>query len=247
MKKRLPLILLLLLAAGGGYIYWRYESSRPFDYAGTIEADEVDISPQVSSVIASYEVKGGDTVKKGQTLVELSCDDIRIQADQSDTDYQRALRLYKAGSMPKSSYDRANFAHQDAALRLSWCDVTSPMDGTVLETYREPGEWVAPGMNLLTLANLKSVYAILYIPQPMLARVSPGEKVDGFLPETPGSRFQGYVEHIREEAEFTPKNVQTQSERTRLVYGIKVHFDNPDEILKPGMTIEARLPETRQP
>jgi HlyD family secretion protein len=58
----------------------------------------------------------------------------------------------------------------------------------------------------------------------------------------PGRVFPGKVAHLREEAEFTPKNVQTQEERSRLVYGVKIHFDNPDGILKPGMTIECVLP-----
>ena len=55
--------------------------------------------------------------------------------------------------------------------------------------------------------------------------------------------FDGQIISIRNEAEFTPKNVQTRDERTRLVYGVKVQFQNPTRILKPGMTIEVKLPE----
>ncbi len=63
----------------------------------------------------------------------------------------------------------------------------------------------------------------------------------GMLPEAQNKKFPGRIIKISEEAEFTPKNVQTRAERTRLVYGIKVRFDNPDLILKSGMTIESTL------
>jgi HlyD family secretion protein len=61
----------------------------------------------------------------------------------------------------------------------------------------------------------------------------------------PEKKFPGTIALIRDEAEFTPKNVQTRSERTRLVYGVKLVFPNPEGILKPGMTIEVKLPEKK--
>jgi len=56
-------------------------------------------------------------------------------------------------------------------------------------------------------------------------------------------KLTGRVTHINSEAEFTPKNVQTRQERTRLVFGVKISFDNKDGLLKPGMTIEMDLPD----
>ena len=99
-----------------------------------------------------------------------------------------------------------------------------------------------PGMKLLTLADLGEVWAVVYVPQPLLAKLSLDMEVEGVLPELPGKRFKGRVSHIHSEAEFTPKNVQTREERTRLVFGVKVRFPNPDRVLKPGMTVEVRLP-----
>jgi len=68
-------------------------------------------------------------------------------------------------------------------------------------------------------------------------------KVKGIVPEDEARAFEGVVLKINDEAEFTPKNVQTRTERTRLVYGIKIEFDNKDGFLKPGMTIETTLLE----
>ena len=75
----------------------------------------------------------------------------------------------------------------------------------------------------------------------MLYKLSVGQHVVGVLPEADNMQFDGQIIKISETAEFTPKNVQTREERMRLVYGIKVKFDNTDKILKSGMTIESDL------
>jgi len=101
---------------------------------------------------------------------------------------------------------------------------------------------VSPGTRLFTLANLREdIYAFIYVPQNLVAGLKLDEKLEGYLPELNMKRFDGTIIKISDEAEFTPKNVQTREERTRLVYAIKVSFDNPEEVLKPGMTIEVKL------
>lgn len=229
----------VVLAGAASFIVWKH--TRPFLYAGTVEADEVDLSPGVVSRIAAYEVHEGDRVRKGQVVVRLACEDIRIAADQAEREFERAKALFEAGSLPQAAYDRAKASRDDLSVKRNWCTLTSPVDGTVLVTYHLAGEWARPGMNLLTLADLSSVSAVVYVPQAALASLSPGAAVEARLPEVPGRRFPGRIAHIREEAEFTPKNVQTREERTRLVFGVKVALPNPDGVLKPGMTVEVDL------
>jgi HlyD family secretion protein len=173
----------------------------------------------------------------------LTGDDIKLAAEIAERDYQRALKLRNSGSMPQESFDRIRFKRDDAALRASWCVINSPLDGTVIDRYHEPGELVNPSMKLLTLADLNHVYAYIYVPQTMLAHVQLDQKIQGVIPELGAKTVEGRVSHIRDQAEFTPKNVQTREERTRLVYGIKVSFDNTDRVLKPGMTVEVKLLE----
>lgn len=123
--------------------------------------------------------------------------------------------------------------------------MVAPINGKVLSRYHEPGEWMNPGTNILTLANIHDIWAYIYVPQPLVAYLSYGMKLEGTLPERKGQKFIGKIIKINDEAEFTPKNVQTQNERERLIYGIKVSFkdSNAAEILKPGMTIEVALPK----
>lgn len=236
---RVRIVLALVVAGAVGWFAWQH--TRPFLYAGTVEADEIDVSPGVVSRIAGYDVKEGDRVRKGQVLVRLACEDVRIAADQAEREFQRAQSLYEAGSMPQATYDKIRATREDASVRRGWCTITSPVNGTVLTTYHYAGEWARPGMNLLTLADLSEVTAVVYVGQPLLARISPGQPVEGRLPELAGRRFPGRIASIRQEAEFTPKNVQTREERTRLVFGVKVALPNPDGVLKPGMTVEVDL------
>jgi HlyD family secretion protein len=154
--------------------------------------------------------------------------------------------LRRANAATREEEDHTRAAHDDAALRVSWCNVAAPLTGTVLTRYHEPGEQVAPGTKLFTLADLRQVWVYVYVPQPLLAQLRIGMELSGHLPELQDRAVTGRVIKINDEAEFTPKNVQTREERTRLVYGVKVLFKNPNGLLKPGMPIEVALPEAEK-
>ncbi len=238
MKRFLPLILIAALVTA--YLY--YQKKHPaFTYAGTLEAETIELSPGVASPISTLLVKEGQVVSKGQIILQLSCPDVRVAVGQAESDLARNQRLFDAGSLAAANFDRSRYASRDAQVKLAYCDVAAPISGTVLTIYRRVGEWARPGQDLLSLADLRSLYAWVYVPAPMLAKLKLGQTINGIVPELEGKTFAGVLEHIRPEAEFTPKNVQTREERARLVYGIKIRFDNPDGLLKMGQPIEAQL------
>lgn len=214
---------------------------KPYSYAGTLETTKVIVSARVSSDISEFNVAEGDTVSSGQTLLTMTCDAYKILAQQIDNDYARADALVAKGHMSQAEYDVVARNKRDNDLKLSWCTVTSPIDGMVITKFREVGEIVAPGTTLVSLANPYDIWAYFYVPYDMLHKLNVGDDVVGTLPEANGKKFAGKIIKINEQAEFTPKNVQTREERTRLVYGVKVKFENPDLTLKSGMTIESTL------
>jgi HlyD family secretion protein len=238
-RKRLAIGLIAVFVISIAVII--YQNTRRFYYAGTIESTKIDVPARVASVIASKNINEGDKVEAGKDLFDLECSDIKIASDMASADFVRAEQLYKAGSMPKETYEHTKNKKDDAVLKYSWCNITAPTKGTILDTYKEVGEWVSPGVKLLTLSDLSEVWAYVYVPQTMLAKISLGMKVKSYLPELDMKEFDGVITKINSEAEFTPKNVQTREERTRLVYGVKITFQNREEILKPGMSIEAKL------
>ncbi len=231
----------LAIAASVKLIFFR----QPFLYAGTLEATKVDLSSRLVSTIAAVVPQEGDRVTAGEEVVRLLCDDVKVAANLADINYRRNLRLFRHGTISPDAMDQIRNRKQDSDVRLSWCSIKSPLNATVLSRYHEPGEMVAPGTRLLTLANIKDIWAYIYVPQPLVAKLYPGETLTGYLPEMGMQPFVGHILKINDEAEFTPKNVQTRAERQRLVFGVKVSFlgSNEREILKPGMTIEIALPQ----
>ncbi len=214
---------------------------RPFYYAGTLETTKVILSSRVASDISDIYVVEGDNVIVGQPLIRLSCDVYKIFARQIDNDFNRATQLMSRGHMAQAEYDVLIRNKQDNDLKLSWCEIISPIDGMIITRFREIGEVVAPGTPVISVSNPYDIWAYFYVPYEMLYKLNVGQSVVGILAEASDIEFMGRIIKINEIAEFTPKNVQTRDERTRLVYGIKVQFDNTDLILKSGMTIESTL------
>lgn len=234
-------VILGIIAIIGFVVVKHIIAARPFVYAGTLETTKVILAARVSSDIASFSVAEGDAVSVGDPLLELSCDTYKVLAHQIDNDYQRAMALAEKGHMSQAEFDVMSRNKQDNDLKLGWCKIKSPIDGMVITKFREPGEIVAPGAALISLANPYDIWAYFYVPYEMLHKLRVGQTVTGFLPEADDMKFTGKIIKISEEAEFTPKNVQTREERTRLVYGVKVRFNNSDLVLKSGMTIESTL------
>jgi HlyD family secretion protein len=241
LKKRAIIAVIVLVALSFAVKYFVFP--KRFFYAGTLEGTKVDVSSQLSSTIDKVAAREGDHVKKGQTLVELSCPDFVVAYDIADINYNRNLKLLKAGTVTQEVLDQLKAKRDQAKIKVDWCVIGSPIDGTVLSRYHEPGERVDPGVRLMTLTDVKDIWAYIYVPQPEVASLKPGQQLTALLPEQ-HKNFVGKIEKINDEAEFTPKNVQTRAERTRLVYGVKVSFlgSNDEEILKPGMTVEIELP-----
>lgn len=123
--------------------------------------------------------------------------------------------------------------------RLGYTRLTAPMAGVVLSENIEPGEYVAAGTPVVTLGRLDPVWLRAYIAETDLGRVKLGQPVRVTTDTYPDRGYRGTVTFIAQDAEFTPKNVQTDKERVKLVYRIKITLPNPDQELKPGMPADA--------
>jgi HlyD family secretion protein len=140
----------------------------------------------------------------------------------------------------------ARLAQAKAALavaksRLADATIVSPLSGVVLSKNVEPGDVVAAGTPVVTVAALDNVWIRAYLEEPELGRVRLGHPVRVASDSWPGRSWEGRVTFVASEAEFTPKSVETRKERVRLVYRIKVGIPNPDRSLKPGMPVDAFL------
>jgi HlyD family secretion protein len=126
-----------------------------------------------------------------------------------------------------------------ARTRLEETTLHAPSAGIVLSKNIEAGEQVAPGTAVVTLGRLEEVWIRGYVTESDLPRIKLGQKARVTVDGLKGRVFEGRLDFIAQEAEFTPKNVQTEKERVRLVYRVKVTVPNPELVLKPGMPADA--------
>jgi multidrug resistance efflux pump len=138
----------------------------------------------------------------------------------------------------------AQVRQAEAAVRLvdaqiAQLTLTAPLDGIVATRSAQVGETAKAGVPLLTIANLDEVTLVLYIPENRVGQVRLGQEVEVRVDSFPERVFGGQVASIAGQAEFTPRNVQTQEERVNLVFAVRVRIPNPDGALKPGMPADA--------
>jgi HlyD family secretion protein len=119
--------------------------------------------------------------------------------------------------------------------------VTSPISGIVSEKLAEPGELLQPRSPLVVVTDLDNVWANVYVDEPVVPRLRLGQPATLFT-DAGGAGIGGIVSYISSQAEFTPRNVQTAEDRSKLVYRVKVSVSNSGGVLKAGMPVEAEIP-----
>jgi len=131
-----------------------------------------------------------------------------------------------------------------AELLSAECEIRAPRDAEVSDLPHEAGELVTPGAILARLVDLSDVKATFYLPNPEIGVARPGAPAVVLADAWPGITFQGKVRTVALEAEFTPRNIQTRTDRDRLVYPIEVGVENPEGKLRAGMPVQVILTGT---
>lgn len=149
--------------------------------------------------------------------------------------YRRSVDTLAA----ETSAFEARLAQLDS--RIADCTVAAPISGVVLKRSAELGEIVAAGTPVLTLGDLSRPWIRGYVPQTRLGQVRLGDAVEVRTDSFPGKVYTGRLVYVSDQAEFTPKQIETREERVKMVYRIKVEIENPNQELKLNMPVDARL------
>jgi HlyD family secretion protein len=172
----------------------------------------------------------------------------RLQAAQARVGAAReALTRLERGARPEEiAAARARLAAADAQIasleqNVKDATVVSPVAGVVTQKLADAGEILAPRAPIVNVVDLDHAWANIYIDEPLIPRLRLGQPATIFT-DAGGAGLAGTVTFISPKAEFTPRNVQTAEERSKLVYRIKVSVDNRQGVLKPGMPVEADVP-----
>ncbi len=141
----------------------------------------------------------------------------------------------------ESRQQQARAALATAEQRLQDTEIHSPIDGIVLRKNVELGETVGQGVSIYTIGDLANPWIKVYVKEDKLGLIKLGQKAKVTSDTYRGKTYDGWVSYISSEAEFTPKSVQTQEERVKLVFGVKVRVENPEQELKPSMPVDVRI------
>ena len=117
--------------------------------------------------------------------------------------------------------------------------VTSPKDGFIVKTFVEEGETVSMLSSLFKVSDLSVAKLVIYVSEKELGKVKLNQEADIYIDTYEDKSYKGFVSYISPEAEFTPKNIQTKDERTKLVFAVKIEIPNPNLELKAGLPADA--------
>jgi multidrug efflux pump subunit AcrA (membrane-fusion protein) len=181
--------------------------------------------------------------------------ELNAQIVQAEAQYQAAeaavgmaqaqLDGLKAGAtaeeiaIAEAQVEQAQAALAKLAVQRDKQTISAPVGGVVLEVNAREGELAIPGGTMLTLGDLDHVSLTVYVPEDKLGQVKIGQAVGVSVDSFPGQTFEGTVVRIADEAEFTPRNVQTKEERVNMVFAVEVRIPNSDHALKPGLPADA--------
>ncbi len=175
------------------------------------------------------------------------------RASQSATSRQAAA----ASSQAAAANAQARAAEQQAAavealvraatIGVDECRIIAPRSGVVERIYYEPGELVMPGAVVARVVDPRFVRATFYLPNQDIDEATVGTPARVEADAYPGRTFEATVRRVGLEAEFTPRNIQTRTDRDRLVYPVEVRLPNDEGLLRPGMPVTVTLDQGSEP
>jgi HlyD family secretion protein len=196
------------------------------------------------------EAQRSEALFQGGAISRQRRDKDKTAADVAQEQYRAAaerLKMLQSGfreenvNAARAQRAEAQAAVEAARVALEDLRVMSPVNAVVTRTHAEVGETVGAGRPVVTVTDISRPWVRVYIPENQIGKVRLGApakiKVDTF----PDREFAGRVSYVSSQAEFTPKNVQTQEERVKLVFAVNVTVDNREGVLKPGMPADVTI------
>jgi HlyD family secretion protein len=144
-------------------------------------------------------------------------------------------------AVAKAEIDAAQAVLDLLEIQLANTEIKAPLDGTIIYRMIEPGELAVAGSPVITLAQLDQLEITVYLPEDRYGAVKLGDEVEVRVDSFPSEVFQAEVIRIADQAEYTPRNVQTQEERKSTVYAVILAVTDPSGKLKPGMPADVKF------
>jgi HlyD family secretion protein len=191
------------------------------------ELDAAEMSVHTGEADADAADKDVAHAEAELALADASRDTIALKQQQV-----RALQETRRAAVGQLAEAQANLAERR---------ILAPVDGTILSRPVEVGDVVSPGAPVFEMVDMSRLYVKVYVPEPDIPKLKLGDPADVTVDAFPGRIFQARISRIHDQAEFTPKSVETKDERLKLVFGVELTFANPEGVLKPGMPADCTI------
>lgn len=216
-------------------------------YTGTVEADNFYIESEVSGKVLELPAVQGLRIKKGDKICRVDSRMYEIQKNGAEGALDIAES--KLHSIPGSADDdiknqakgavtQAQSAVDLLQAQIDKCNITSDNEGMITDVYIHTGELVSQGMNIARISSMKDKYVKIYVEESKRDKVKVGDKLD--LNYNGRKLTSGHVIYISPESEFTPKNIETKSEKEKTVFEVKIAVNEPDKAAS-GMLVDVSL------
>jgi membrane fusion protein YbhG len=173
-------------------------------------------------------------------------EDIRA-AEERFKQAQEAENLVLAGARSEEIADARAQLNEAMAqveqikVQLAEGEVAAPANSVVEVVSVRPGDLLTPNQPVARLLERDQIWVRIYVPEPQLGLVKVGQRAKIVVDTFPKEPFDGTIEQINSEGEFTPRNIQSRDERAHQVFGVKVRIDNREGKLKPGMAADVTI------
>jgi HlyD family secretion protein len=194
---------------------------KTIDYQRAQELWQKNVAPTQSRDLAETALKQSRAVLERDQALQAAAEESITVAQANINNAQESLKL--------------------ARIILGYTTLYAPFSGVILVRNAELGEDMQPGTPVFTLADLDHVWLRAYVNETDIGRVRFGQAALITTDSYPGNKYVGRISMISENAEFTPKSVETHAERVTLVYRIRIDIENQSHELKPGMPADATI------
>lgn len=176
-------------------------------------------------------------------IADMSAKQAQAKSAQSDLDLMQAGSTDYVIKALIASQQQAVAKLDQARLQLNKTMIRIPENGTILRKNVTVGEVAKQGTVLFTMMKKDQLKLTMYIPEAELGKVKVNQAVHIQVDAYPNQSFTGKITSISEKAEFTPRNIQTKDERTKMVFAVTVQIQDGLDKLKPGMPADVYLPD----
>lgn len=233
-KRIVPIVAVVVIASAIGIYVWTQRGATTADgsaaAAGTVDAEQVQVSSLISGRIETATLVEGDVVTADQPLYEIDARALKLQVDQAKAAVKATKVAYDQAkkhddpkediAAAKAAWEQAKAAEKIALVQLGYATVKAPAAGTVTAVALTTGELATPGKTLATITRTDKLFVRAFMSELDMGAVAVGKSAT--IVTDAGVSVDGRVTFVASQAQFTPSNVETKDQRAKLVYEVRV-------------------------